>query len=289
MVTQQSPIIHHDTGAVEVYGSPFNVPVSSTVAQSFPLRRRTRNVMVLLGSVSNVTALSITGQGSGAVYANFTAAPPTGVIVVPISPAVETNIQVSVTCGAGGPCLVYVVEDSQHYGLTGVLSTLGAESVTLAGLDAPAQTLDGAGTPTTYFIKALVQLWTGSEWDRQRTPNVFKTAVATAAGNTAVWTPAAGKKFRLMGYQILVTENASLAVAGLEEITLNDSGTALGMGQSLYVPNAAATVLAGGFNSTAIQLGNGALSAAANNVLQVNLGTALATGECRVNAWGTEE
>src|SRR5438105_5547002 len=42
----------------------------------------------------------------------------------------------------------------------------------------------------------------GAFWDRLRTPNKFNHALATAAGNTAVWTPAAGKKFRLMRFAV---------------------------------------------------------------------------------------
>ena len=44
-----------------------------------------------------------------------------------------------------------------------------------------------------------------------------------------------------------------------------------------------------GFNSGAVQLGNGILSAAANNVLNLNIGTQLAAGVIRCNVWGTEE
>lgn len=127
-------------------------------------------------------------------------------------------------------------------------------------------------------------------YDRLRTPVTFKTAVASAAGNTAIWTPAAGKRFRLMAYSIEVTGNASMGAAGLNEITLNDAGAAIGQGVSAWFPAAAGTLLgnvqlSGGMR----QLGNGVLSAAANNPLQVNLTTALTAGEVRVNAIGTEE
>lgn len=141
-----------------------------------------------------------------------------------------------------------------------------------------------------WVVQSYGLVYNGASFDRIRTPAIFKTAIATALGNTAVWTPAAGKKFRLMAYSIEVTSNASLAAGAVEEITLNDSGTAIGQGCSVFVPTAAGALIgniqaSGGMR----QLGNGFLSGAANNVLQVNLGTALATGEVRVNVIGTEE
>jgi hypothetical protein len=130
----------------------------------------------------------------------------------------------------------------------------------------------------------------GSKWDRIRTANTFKTATATAAGDTAVWTPTSGKKFRLMGYCIDVTNNSVLGSAGTETIALRDATTAIGITNSVFIP---ATALTGGAPLLHVcnsGLGNGYLSSAANNVLNVNLGTALgATGVVRVNVWGTEE
>jgi len=132
------------------------------------------------------------------------------------------------------------------------------------------------------------QTTTGLDLVAQRTPNVFKTAVATALGDTAVWTPAAGKKFRLMRFLIQVTANAALAAGGLLEILLRDATTATGLAHSYFVPGAAGTVF-GEQGGTWIDLGNGFLSAAANNVLNVNLSVALTAGEVRVVACGTEE
>jgi hypothetical protein len=129
----------------------------------------------------------------------------------------------------------------------------------------------------------------GSLWQSVRTPSIFKTVTATAVGNTTVWTPAAGKKFRLMRYRIEITNNASLAAAGIETIQLTDGagGTVIDA-FSAFVNNAAATIM-GAYTSEWMDLGNGYLSAAANNLLVVNLGTALATGVVRVTAVGTEE
>ncbi len=124
-----------------------------------------------------------------------------------------------------------------------------------------------------------------------RIPNVFKTAVATAAGNTAAWTPTSGKKFRLLRYQIELTANVSLTAGAVITISFQDATTAMPIAHDVYVPTTAVTTTAGdAYNSGWIDLGGlGILSATANNVLNVNLGSALATGNCRVNVAGTEE
>ena len=133
------------------------------------------------------------------------------------------------------------------------------------------------------------QLYNGATTDMQRTPTVFKTTTTAASANTAVWTPAVGKKFRLMGYIIQVTAFAASATPAIE-ITFQDAAAViLGVGTSLSVPVASAT--AGGvlLNTGQIQLGNGILSVAANNTLNINLNAALTAGLVRVTVWGTEE
>lgn len=133
------------------------------------------------------------------------------------------------------------------------------------------------------------QLYNGASWDWPRTPHVFKTALVTASGDTALWTPTSGKKFRLMGYALYLTEDAVAAAAAKLEVVLRDGTSPLGVGWSAFVPVAAGTTIGAGNMSGAVPLGNGALSALANNVLNVNLSFALTGGEVRAVAWGTEE
>lgn len=130
--------------------------------------------------------------------------------------------------------------------------------------------------------------WNGAAFARVRVPNVFKTVTATASGDTAVWTPAAGKKFRLMRYFIGVTNDAAMTGGGDLDIVLRDATTALGVGHSLYVPATGGTGL-GAYQSGWIDLGNGPLSAAANNALNINLSAALSAGKVRITVCGTEE
>jgi len=124
-----------------------------------------------------------------------------------------------------------------------------------------------------------------------RTPSIFKTAAATNTGNTAAWTPAAGKKFRLMRYQLELTENATLAVAAVLTIKFQDNVTDFGFQHDIFVAAAAGAVSGEAWRSGWIDLGNGYLSLVANNVLNFNISGAanLTAGQFRVNVCGTEE
>lgn len=126
-----------------------------------------------------------------------------------------------------------------------------------------------------------------------RTPNVFKTASATAAGATAVWTPASGKKFRLMRFQIQLTDSAAMSAgSGDINIRFQDNTTDFGFQWDVTIPAAALSTPFGiGFDSDWIDLGNGYLSAAANNVLNffIEGGNPLTAGKFRINVCGNEE
>lgn len=125
----------------------------------------------------------------------------------------------------------------------------------------------------------------------QRFPNVFKTVSATASGNTAVWTPTSGKKFRLMRFCVSLTSNVAISSGAVVTVKFQDATTDTAFFWSVFVPTTAVTTGAGdSFVSPWIDLGGaGFLSAAANNVLNVNLSATLTSGACRVMAAGTEE
>lgn len=153
-----------------------------------------------------------------------------------------------------------------------------------------ASSADGLSTgQNAAYALGLQTAYNGAAWDRLRTPTTFKTATATASGDTAVWTPAAGKKFRVMGYSIEVTGEATLAGAADLVITLRDATTDMNLTHSCYVPAAAPTNPGGTVFSKTVQLGNGRLSSAANAVLNVNLSAALTAGTVRVTPIGVEE
>lgn len=142
---------------------------------------------------------------------------------------------------------------------------------------------------TRLYTYSAPALFDGNAYNKERTPSVFRTVATAAAGNTALWTPAAGNRFRLMRYMVAVTADAIQAVAGLLTITLFDGAAgATGQVHSVFVP-AAAVNTQGLYTSGWIDLGNGVRSAAINNVLNVNLSAALTGGVVRVIACGTEE
>jgi len=126
-----------------------------------------------------------------------------------------------------------------------------------------------------------------------RDPNIFKTASvpATASGNTAVWTPTASKKFRLMRFQITATDVAATA-ATVITVSFQDATTGINIGTYDFFMPAIANVASGTqFVSNWVDLGNGYLSTAANNVLNANVSATVAgaTGTFRYNVCGTEE
>lgn len=139
-------------------------------------------------------------------------------------------------------------------------------------------------------VTASNYVYNGATWDRQRAANIFRHNAATAANSTAVWTPAAGKKFRLLGFELTITRDATVAVAGVVTVNLIDAAGTIIYSTGVYVPIAATpgNLPAGPLSS--IDLGKiGYLSALANNVLNINLSVALVTGSVQVNVRGTEE
>jgi hypothetical protein len=117
-------------------------------------------------------------------------------------------------------------------------------------------------------------VFNGATWDRFRTPNVFKpfaTTAITAGTGATLWTPAAGKKFRLMGWLV------SSSAAG--QLIFGDNAVGTVIARSELLAAGAASKCATG------DLGNGILSAAANNVLKIDG----PTGNVAGMVWGTEE
>src|SRR6266540_2306850 len=81
-----------------------------------------------------------------------------------------------------------------------------------------------------------------------RAPNIFKTVSTAAAGDTALWTPASGKKFRLLKLSVQVTADVAQASGGVLVIALRDATTPIGVTFSVFVPSLAATVFSPGFD-----------------------------------------
>lgn len=148
---------------------------------------------------------------------------------------------------------------------------------------------DGLAAETTGNLAsdAFLYAFNGTTFDRIRAANIYHNVVTAAAGLTAVWTPTAGKKFRLMGYTISVA--GTIGASGPNTIQLRDGAATViktHLANMIQTPTAN---ISGGDTQIGADLGQGQLSAAANNVLNVNVGTALGSGGVAVNVWGTEE
>jgi hypothetical protein len=115
--------------------------------------------------------------------------------------------------------------------------------------------------------------FTGTNWERVRGTKLYKYQefnTLSNAGTFTVWTPASGKKFRLMGISISSSAASRLLVKD------GASGSII-----VYYQTSAA-------DTKVYDFGQGFLSNAANNVLEI-LNSSGATVDVRATAWGTEE
>ena len=121
--------------------------------------------------------------------------------------------------------------------------------------------------------------------ETQRTTSSIKSAQQTATGPTAIWTPATGKRFRLL--QLIIMLNAGMAAAGTNLISFFDNATDTNIDVTVWLPIAASIA-----NQPPLVIslpGNGLLSAAINNPLKVSLGTAITAGAISIIMVGCEE
>jgi hypothetical protein len=117
--------------------------------------------------------------------------------------------------------------------------------------------------------------------ESQRTPTFFKfLGVTSASGSTALWTPTAGKRFRLMGGTIIVPSTSTSAANVVS--SLLDSATG-------FMNVAAIGTTTGGIAYNLSLPANGYLSSAVGNVLNLNNSAAYTAGGITISVWGTEE
>ncbi len=155
---------------------------------------------------------------------------------------------------------------------SGLLTTLGDPLSTNTARVFPPT--DGTAAQSGLLVWSQNELYDGTNFRFARTPSVFKVAQTSAVANntpTAIWTPAAGKKFRLMGFLL------SISVSSVGRVQLLDGATVIWQ-----------AFMGGNAPLSPQSLGNGYLSAAANNVLNYAGQTGAATDFACV-AWGTEE
>lgn len=145
-------------------------------------------------------------------------------------------------------------------------------------------TPDAVISTTTYGLlvlnKNLLFNRLTATWDAARTPATFKLASASAINDTALWTPAGGKKFRIMGFTWTLPNTATTAAGTV--ITLRDSAA------DIFNVITIGTTTAGQTASVVLP-GNGYLSALVDNVLNIHLSAALTVGVIAFSVYGTEE
>lgn len=126
-----------------------------------------------------------------------------------------------------------------------------------------------------------------------RTATTFRTGVlAATTGNATIWTPSAGKRFRLLGILGMTLTNVAAGVTAEIGVTLFDQGASTGIAWNFSVPAAApAPTILG-----CVQIvppfdlpGNGYLSSTIGNALVLNVSTVLSAGTIRCAVAGTEE
>lgn len=122
-------------------------------------------------------------------------------------------------------------------------------------------------------------------FEYSRTPGTFKTAsVAAAPATTDVWSPTAGKKFRLMGGVITMGGTIAAAAARTLQLIEETAGTVI-IEVHMVIP-----VLGGNVQVPFTIPGNGYLSSAVTKKLQaVTAGGTYVVGTDAVSVWGTEE
>lgn len=106
---------------------------------------------------------------------------------------------------------------------------------------------------------------------------IVKTAFASAAGDTALWTPTAGHRFVLTG-GVIVVPNGATCAAGLTTL-LTDSGTTV-----MIVSNIVATTVGVAYSFVVPEY----VSLADNNVLRINNSAAFTAYGIWVTVWGYE-
>lgn len=278
------------TGTVEIYGSNGGALMqepdpNATKAVSGAVRYVVLNVSQAV--TAGISAVS--GSGNGGI----------SVVLTPFIAAAAATVAVTGTSytdlaqyggsnvGPGNPLdvkpgtgAVFPVSAAQLPGTLGAkvsatsLSVAPATDATFpvdSELPAALSLADGAANPTTPTVGTAKLGFNGATWDRERIATVFKNIAAqavTAGTPVIVWTPTTGKKFRVLGYAL------SLTVAG--SVILKDSTTEI-----LRTP-----LMGAGIGLVSPVMGNGILSAAVNNALEIDVS---ATGSVSGYVYGTEE
>jgi hypothetical protein len=206
-------------------------------------------------------------------------------------PVALKYIRLRITAYTSGTLSVVITATSapppvQAVYIGGIAAGSGTFSV---GANSGSSANDNASALQWALNGALGYGFNGTGLDRHRLPRIFKSVTTQASGDTAVWTPASGKRWQLLRFQLFATADAAQTTGGVITVTLRDVTTSTGLAIPVYVPTTGGTAL-GGWSSGWIDVGPyGYRAAAINTALNVNLSAALTAGAIGVVACGTEE
>jgi hypothetical protein len=246
-------------------GSP--VPASATFVAAKDIGGNLAGLLV-----DGTGALKVTGGSSGSQYTNGQA-------------VVSGSLVGTAALGYDGTNVRVIKTDS-----TGAIFITGSISATN-----PSVGTNDAAAPAS---STQIGVFDGVDLRAVRTPNIFKTLSTTGvSAPKPIWTPAAGKKFRLMRLSVSVSGNAYITAGGMLTLYFSEgpAGSDIGYDFNLWIPplmgngansyNFTATL----FDSGLVDLGNGYLAAAINTTLYVQMNQVLNGGLVTVNVMGTEE
>lgn len=216
--------------------------------------------------VSTTLAAAITSVGATSISVSsavgFPPDPPAG-SAIPAQFRITIDSEDMLVTGGNGTTTWTVTR-----GYNGTTPATHLVSATVVGYIAIPLATDPSGHIQT--VEGAVTDGIGS-WEALRTPKVFKPLSAVViTTETTIWTPASGKKFRLMGF--VITQGVATGDVTLKD---NTGGTTI-----LVIP---ATPTG---QPLPFGMGNGILSAAVNNVLTA---TGASTETISGFVYGTEE
>jgi len=131
---------------------------------------------------------------------------------------------------------------------------------------------------------STMMLQKGSILEAQRTPIIRRYLTINAAGVAALWTPAAGNRFHLMGITLTIPIGSTAAAALI--LRIQDAGAVM---HEIYFSAGALAATTVIWSETLNFPGNGLESTAVNNPLNLNLLEALTAGRLSAMCWGFED
>lgn len=138
MVMQRIPPDYSQQGWTDhVAGSPFTVPAGTTVTRQFNINPATRLVVVSFRTGYSIATYQIVGGSSGAVLASASVPPVPDIVYVPIIPALDSYVTVTVTAFNFSSAIVSLVALEQDFTPFIVSATSSPNPQGSAGISIP--------------------------------------------------------------------------------------------------------------------------------------------------------